>query len=247
MYRVLLFTDEPVLVRGVSQILCPKTGFKVSGVSNNVATLVETAEAARPDLLLIDLTADITFGVLLELQERLPASRMVLWVRAISTELAFQAIEHGIRGILRKTLSEDTLLKCLSLVAQGGLWFEESLRSGVQAARAITLTKRESQLVGLLSQGLKNKELASMLIISEGTVKVYLSRLFKKLGVKDRFELALYGLKNLPQEQGHLLEKRTGARNAVQDKLDKKDTSRTPWLRSILLDDAPERARNIAG
>jgi hypothetical protein len=51
--------------------------------------------------------------------------------------------------------------------------------------------------VTLLSQGMKNKEIATALNISEGTVKVYLSRLFQKLGVKDRFELALYGLKNL--------------------------------------------------
>ena len=64
-------------------------------------------------------------------------------------------------------------------------------------ARRYSLTRREGQLVTLLSQGLKNKEIATALSISEGTVKVYLSRLFQKLGVKDRFELALYGLKNL--------------------------------------------------
>jgi len=55
----------------------------------------------------------------------------------------------------------------------------------------------KGKLVSLLSQGLKNKEIASTLMISEGTVKVYLSRLFQKVGVKDRFELALFGLKNL--------------------------------------------------
>jgi DNA-binding CsgD family transcriptional regulator len=64
-------------------------------------------------------------------------------------------------------------------------------------ARRYSLTRREGQLVTLLAQGLKNKEIATSLNISEGTVKVYLSRLFQKLGVKDRFELALYGLKNL--------------------------------------------------
>ena len=72
------------------------------------------------------------------------------------------------------------------------------------SAKRIALTKREGQLVSLLSQGLKNKEIASMLLISEGTVKVYLSRLFQKVGVKDRFELALYGLKNLTTGHGTL-------------------------------------------
>jgi len=166
---------------------------------------------------------------------------MVLWVREVSTELAFQAVEHGVRGILRKTLPEETLLKSLELVAQGGLWFEESLRAGVQAARAITLTKRESQLVGLLSQGLRNKELASMLMISEGSVKVYLSRLFKKLRVSDRFELALYGLKNLP----HAAPVEPADRSRPRGEL-RKETGRTHTLRSILLDGASDRLRRLA-
>jgi len=60
----------------------------------------------------------------------------------------------------------------------------------------VHLSRRQSQLVGLLVQGLKNKEIATSLGISEGTVKAYLTTLFEKVGAKDRFELALYGLKN---------------------------------------------------
>ena len=126
-----------------------------------------------------------------------PGLRLVLWARNISTELAYQAIEHGVRGILRRTHPADVLLKCVRMVAEGGLWFEETLKASFTTMRTIALTRRESQLVSLLSQGLKNKEIASTLFISEGTVKVYLSRLFHKLGVKDRFELALFGLKNM--------------------------------------------------
>jgi DNA-binding CsgD family transcriptional regulator len=62
---------------------------------------------------------------------------------------------------------------------------------------AIQLSRRESQLVALVSSGLRNREIADTLGISEGTVKVYLSRLFLKVGAKDRFELALYGTRNL--------------------------------------------------
>jgi len=103
----------------------------------------------------------------------------------------------GVRGILRKTLPTETLLRCLTRVMDGELWFEKALTDSIMSARRYSLTRREGQLVSLLSQGLKNKEIATALNISEGTVKVYLSRLFQKLGVKDRFELALYGLKNL--------------------------------------------------
>jgi two-component system nitrate/nitrite response regulator NarP len=59
------------------------------------------------------------------------------------------------------------------------------------------LSKRQSELVGLLTQGLKNKEIGAALGISEGTVKAYLTTLYEKVGARDRFELALFGLKNM--------------------------------------------------
>jgi DNA-binding CsgD family transcriptional regulator len=107
----------------------------------------------------------------------------------------------GVRGILRKTLPTDLQVKCLQKVQAGELWFEKALTDSFLCARRVALTQREGQLVSLLSQGLKNKEIATTLMISEGTVKVYLSRLFQKVGVKDRFELALFGLKNLTTGQ----------------------------------------------
>lgn len=154
-------------------------------------------EQHQPDILLVDLTAGITFGVLSGLHEVASHAKIVLWVHSISTELALQAMSLGVRGILRKTLPVDTLMRCLTRVNDGELWFEKALTDSIMSARRYSLTRREGQLVSLLSQGLKNKEIATALNISEGTVKVYLSRLFQKLGVKDRFELALYGLKNL--------------------------------------------------
>src|SRR5205814_1302989 len=72
-----------------------------------------------------------------------------------------------------------------------------SLSMSLLNARAINLSKRQRQLIELLVQGLKNKEIAFRLGISEGTVKAYLTTLFEKVGAKDRFELALYGLKHL--------------------------------------------------
>src|SRR5207244_12826951 len=86
---------------------------------------------------------------------------------------------------------------CLKCVKDGELWFEKALTDNLMTTRRYALTRREGQLVALLSQGLKNKEIATAMDISEGSVKVYLSRLFQKLQVKDRFELALFGLKNL--------------------------------------------------
>jgi two-component system, NarL family, nitrate/nitrite response regulator NarL len=238
MTRLYLLTDEPVLAAGLESILSTNGGFILGAVCETTAQLVAEIEGNRPDLLLLDLRSDLTFSTLVEFQRRFPSTKVVLWVRAISTELAYQAIEHGIRGILRKTLQPEMLLKCLQMVADGGLWFEETLKASFDGVRTISLTRRESQLVSLLSQGLKNKEIAATLFISEGTVKVYLSRLFHKLGVKDRFELALYGLKNMPAGEA-LIE--MPQPKAVQPP--RKDASQDQWLRSLVLEKPQVKVR----
>lgn len=231
MARLFLFTDEPVLAKGLESVLSETSEFELVSACASTIELIELLEATKPDLLLMDLKSDLTFGVLVELQKRFPGTRIVLWVRTISTELAYQAIEHGIRGILRKTLPPETVLKCFRMVSDGGLWFEETLKASFHTVRTISLTRRESQLISLLSQGLKNKEIAATLFISEGTVKVYLSRLFHKLGVKDRFELALYGLKNMPAGEA-LLEMPQPRTMQPQ----RKDMAQAQWLRSLVLE-----------
>lgn len=197
MSSVLLCADEPILAEGLRRILENTPGMDLVGCCPRLEDLREQVEALKPDILLVDLTAEVTFAVLSGLRESVSTSRIVLWVHAISTELALQSMSLGVRGILRRTLPVDTLVRCLARVNEGELWFEKALTDSIMTARSYSLTRREGQLVALLSQGLKNKEIAYQLSISEGTVKVYMSRLFQKLGVKDRFELALYGLRNL--------------------------------------------------
>jgi two-component system, NarL family, nitrate/nitrite response regulator NarL len=225
MTRVLLYSDEPILSKGLESVLRQAGGFEMLPSCSSVAGLMELMVRNAPDLVLMDLTPEVTFGLLSEMKHVISHAKIVLWVNSISTELAFQAMGLGVRGILRKTLPSDLQVKCLQKVQAGELWFEKALTDSFLCARRIALTQREGQLVSLLSQGLKNKEIAATLLISEGTVKVYLSRLFQKVGVKDRFELALFGLKNLTAGQLPMAEKgqRTGA-------------STVPGLRSIVLD-----------
>jgi DNA-binding NarL/FixJ family response regulator len=204
MIRVLLYTNEPVLAEGLESILTAAEGFSIAGTCSTIEEVLIALENRQPDLLLMDLTPDVTFTALSDIKRATAHCKVVLWASGIATELAFQAMSLGVRGILRKTLGPDLILKCLGKVHQGELWFEKALTDSFLSAKRIALTKREGQLVALLAQGMKNKEIASMLLISEGTVKVYLSKLFQKVGVKDRFELALYGLKNLSAGQGNV-------------------------------------------
>jgi DNA-binding NarL/FixJ family response regulator len=197
MATVLLCCDEPVLAEGLTVLFSQTSGFDLVSCCPKVDDLYSQLELHQPDLLLMDLTAKFTFSLLSGLQNLVQHTKIILWVHSISTELALQAMSLGVRGVLRKTVPIEALLRCLVRVNEGELWFEKTLTDSIMSAKRYSLTRREGQLVVLLTQGLKNKEIATALSISEGTVKVYLSRLFQKLNVKDRFELALYGLKNV--------------------------------------------------
>src|SRR6185295_5255066 len=124
-------------------------------------------------------------------------SSIILWAREFSSELAHQAMELGVRGFLSTTAGSALILECVRFAATGEMWMERSLANTLLHWRPVGLSRRQSQLLRLLVQGLKNREIASELGISEGTVKAYLTTLFEKVGARDRFELALYGLKNL--------------------------------------------------
>jgi DNA-binding NarL/FixJ family response regulator len=231
MPRILLYSDEPVLSKGLESVLQQVEGFDLLPSCGTVALLMEQMASDAPDLVLMDLTAEVTFGVLSDMKHAPTRTKIVLWVNTISTELAFQAMGLGVRGILRKTLPTDLQVKCLQKVHAGELWFEKALTDSFLCARRVALTQREGQLVSLLSQGLKNKEIAATLTITEGTVKVYLSRLFQKVGVRDRFELALFGLKNL-----------TTGQLPVGEKGQRIGPSAMPGLRSLVLERPPEPA-----
>lgn len=201
MPRILLCSGEPILARGLESVLRHVQGFELLPSCSSIAGLQEQVASGKPEVLLLDLSPEVSFAVLSELKQSAPDTSIVLWVTAISTELAFQAMGLGIRGVLRKQLPAELQVKCLQKVHAGELWFEKALTDSFLSARRVVLTNREGQLVSLLSQGMKNKEIAAILMVSEGTVKVYLSRLFQKAGVKDRFELALFGLRNLTTGQ----------------------------------------------
>jgi two-component system nitrate/nitrite response regulator NarL len=204
MVRVVAYTAEPLVAFALSHFLGTAEGIEAIKITGNPEDLKGSIATDRPDVAIISLSKGIDASVLHLLQASHSGLRIILWVpEDIPVEIAHQAIvECGVRGILRRTLSPEHLVRCIHKVAAGELWLEESLMSSFLTGRSVQLTRREGQLVRLLAQGLKNKEISTALNISEGTVKVYFSKLFVKLGVKDRFELALFGLRNLQYGTG---------------------------------------------
>jgi DNA-binding NarL/FixJ family response regulator len=203
-FEILAFTDEPAAAAGLKRVLSASGPFSLTAVHDNFADLGAALCALKPPLLLLDLTPCITTRAILELREKAPDCRIVLWVRAITPLLAHRAVQHGVCGILRKTAATADFLRCLEVVAQGGLWFEGALQGDGRESGLIRISQREGQLMGLVAMGLKNKEVATEMGISEGGVKVYLSRLFRKLGVESRTELTIQALRNASEAEENL-------------------------------------------
>jgi len=199
---VLAFSDEPVLQIGLQSVLAGSSGFRMAGVHTAVAQLAGAAQLQQPQVILYSLSLDPELAQLSIVRRAAPDASIILWAREFSGELAHQALEMGIQGFLSTTAGPDTMLECLRFAATGEMWMERSLANTLLNSRPVALSRRQTQLLGLLVQGLKNREIAAELGISEGTVKAYLTTLFEKVGARDRFELALYGLKNLRNVRG---------------------------------------------
>jgi two-component system nitrate/nitrite response regulator NarL len=194
---VLASIGEPVVQIGLKAILDADPEFELVGLVNNDADLISHAAVHQPHVIMYSLNLELGQSVVQDLRRVAPQSAIVLWGHAFSTDLAYQAMDMKVQGMLSTTSRPESLKECLRVAAEGRRWMEQSLSTALLNAQRVTLSRRQSQILALLVQGLKNKEIATHLGISEGTVKCYLTKLFEKVGAKDRFELALFGLRNL--------------------------------------------------
>jgi DNA-binding NarL/FixJ family response regulator len=188
--------SQPVVVEGLRNALAQSAEFEFAGAAGPGEALAAILHKS-PDLTVLD-HADGAEAALALVERICGGSRtqVVLWVNSTDEIPAGAALEAGARGVLVKSRPLETLLECLRVVARGHLWFESSPLEAVGGSgrfrrRAPHLTPRERQVVTLVSQGLKNAEIARELDISPGTVKVHLMHVFEKTGARDRHELAV--------------------------------------------------------
>jgi DNA-binding NarL/FixJ family response regulator len=202
--RILLQTPAPVLARGFEGLSLQYDDLEAFSSDGDIPQLIRAMEERDPDVVLVDTPSHVDFGILSELGRQRPDCPVMLWVYAITVEMAHHAKRMGVRGVLRKDVADEFLVECLRKVAAGELWFDRALLNSMIQVREVRLSPRERQLMRLIAQGLSNKEIASQLMISEGTVKVYLAKLFRKVGVHDRYELAMHGLRSLGLAAGQI-------------------------------------------
>lgn len=202
MTNIALYSDQPILGEGLRNVVGSLEGFALSAIYSSPDLMIDHIRRTEcPDLLLVEVTPAMTLGALKQVRSVAPAAAIILWVGSVAPEYAMQALQLGVRGIILKNASLESHFECLRQVASGQLWIQKDVSNELLSLRQTKLTPRELQLMALMTQGLKNKEIAWQLKITEGTVKVYLSRLFQKVGARDRFDLALIALKNLTSDK----------------------------------------------
>jgi DNA-binding NarL/FixJ family response regulator len=200
--KIIVCSRHALLVAGFRALIAEPAGLVVFHC-DDIQDLRSCFESDRPGLALIDVNAGATSEVLSELKALAPQTvqredtGLILWVDKASPEFVHQAIGFGVLGVLRKDATTDLYTQCLDRVSAHKLWLENDMTQKMLSMRTVRLSPRERQLVSLLTQGLRNKEIAWRMNITEGTTKVYLSRLFEKTGANDRFELAMFVLQNL--------------------------------------------------
>jgi DNA-binding NarL/FixJ family response regulator len=155
----------------------------------------QAAATTRPECLVVDSQMQ-TADVIRQTRLRMPALPVVVWQRANSAEASLQALELGASGVLHDSCRAADILACFKAIQEGRIWVPQSIERASREFQRYSLSPREWQVMSLVSQGLCNKEIAYTMGITEGTTKVYLSRMFGKLGVSDRYALGLLGLRH---------------------------------------------------
>jgi two-component system nitrate/nitrite response regulator NarL len=191
--------SQPIIVEGLRRSLEATKDLQFAGAVTTPQAAMELAEQQSPSVCLIDKAfgTKAVFQLIADMKTRAPQTEPILWAAEISEIESFRALQVGARGILKKTLPVATILDCLRTVARGNIWIENSISDQfvgfINRRNTPHLTAREEEIVALVTRGFKNKQIADTLCITTGTVKVHLMHIFEKTGVKDRFELAMYG------------------------------------------------------
>ena len=197
---------QPIIVEGLRQVVESSGDLEFAGDSRSGYEAIDRIGDSQPTVVLLDYGTGLkpTFDLLTKIRARSARSHTVLWVNQLTEVESFRALQTGARGILKKSMPVRTIVECLRAVGQGNLWIENSISNQVvgflNRRNLPRLTPRESEIVSLVSRGMKNRQIADELRITTGTVKVHLMHIFEKTGVKDRFELALEAQKLLGPE-----------------------------------------------
>ena len=200
MIGLLLADDHPYMRAGIEAVLRGSRYTIVATAANGDEALA-AVEAHDPAVCVFDIRMPGLTGVelLQTMRARGDKRPVVLLTAELEDDALIAAVKAGVNGIVLKDGAEDALLACLDAVAAGqravpAELLQRALDLSMQGERRHpldSLTPRERQIAEHVGRGMRNREIAAALVMSEGTVKVYLHTIYQKLGIENRTELAL--------------------------------------------------------
>jgi two-component system nitrate/nitrite response regulator NarL len=213
--RVLLIDDQNLFRDGIATLLSAQPDLEIAGCADTLSTATEVLRRLQPDVALVGWPASSASGqrIFATIHESRLKTRVIMLVNDDVKEDFVEAVRQGCCGIVPKQTSTELLIKSIRKVHAGEFWLDRmttadvirrlakkgssgtnvGARLGLREQGA-ALSHREREIVVLVAQGFKNKEMAERMFISEQTVKNHLHNIFDKLGVSDRLELALYAI-----------------------------------------------------
>jgi DNA-binding NarL/FixJ family response regulator len=212
MIRVVLADDHPIVRDGLRKLLTLEEDIEVVGEASDGREVVQVVQDTRPDVLILDLRMPYMDGLatLQALQQLERKVRVIVLTASEDKNEFVQAMKLGCSGIVLKQTAPELIVKSIRKVHSGEIWLDSHTTAAVMRQFASPaemlsgtptkgrerspLSQREREIVGLVAQGYKNREMAEKMFISEQTVKNHLHNIFDKLGVSDRLELALYAI-----------------------------------------------------
>jgi two-component system, NarL family, nitrate/nitrite response regulator NarL len=206
--RIVLADDHPIVLDGLEQLFKLEPEFEVVSRAMTAEAAVRAVEEHRPDVLVLDLAMPGNDGIwaLRQLASLTLPTRMVLLTAHVDEARLLEAVRLGVSGVVLKEMAPRLLVECVRKVHAGEKWIEKH-----SVARAMDrmlqreselerlsrlLTPRELETVRLVNEGLRNKEIAERLSITEGTVKIHLHNIYEKLEVTGRAQLLLYATRH---------------------------------------------------
>jgi DNA-binding NarL/FixJ family response regulator len=200
--RVVIADDHPIVRDGIKRLLALETDINVVGEAGDGRSVLDIVHDTDPDVL----------GALQTLQQTSKRTRVIILTASEDKNEFVQAMKLGCSGIVLKQTAPELIIKSIRKVHAGEIWLDSHTTAAVMRQFATPgsemaaasgnakgrerspLSSREREIVALVAQGYKNKEMAEKMFISEQTVKNHLHNIFDKLGVSDRLELALYAI-----------------------------------------------------
>ena len=204
--QVVIADDHPILRDGLRKLLEAEDDFSVVGEALDGHEALELTRRIEPNILLLDLAMPGLTGleVLRVLSGSSLPTRTILLTASIQRNEIVKALQLGARGLVMKDAASQMLMKAIRIVMAGEYWISRESVSGLvevlrghmfpTAVPKFGLTARELEIVASVTSGYSNKEIARRFSLSQETVKHHLTKVFSKLGVSNRLELALFAI-----------------------------------------------------